>query len=375
MKIKTYLVALTLIFVFNRDGLSQSYFDNHDLIVGASSFPSGNDIQPMLFYKEGSSAKGAFRSGWITDDSWNANKLGNGSIGVGINAEASGSYSASFGDNTISTGGVAFSIGHKSQANGYASFAGGENSSAHASNSFSFGNYNTVFGIGSVAFGDSTYSNGKASFSAGKKVYNEGNYAQAFGYNTIATADYATAFGQYTLANKPHMFAVGRFNYAPTSSAYGGQHLFVVGDGSVGSNSNALTVMSTGRVGIDVDDPCQKLQVAGNITYSGVVACSSDRRYKKNIKELDSTLDIVNKIKPVQYFLKTEDFPHKEFSESKQIGFIAQDIQKYFPELVVDDGNGYLSVDYGKMTPILLRAIQELSKELETLKTQQKSKR
>jgi hypothetical protein len=46
------------------------------------------------------------------------------------------------------------------------------------------------------------------------------------------------------------------------------------------------------------------------------------------------------------------------------MGLIAQQVQKVVPELVQKDGEGYLSVDYGRLTPVLVEAIKELKNQV-----------
>ncbi len=65
------------------------------------------------------------------------------------------------------------------------------------------------------------------------------------------------------------------------------------------------------------------------------------------------------KLNPVNFEWKKDEFPDKNFSASKQTGLIAQEVREYFPELVSEDENGYLSIDYVKLTVVLLRTIQE----------------
>ncbi len=106
---------------------------------------------------------------------------------------------------------------------------------------------------------------------------------------------------------------------------------------------------------------------AGTVTAScGVLVCS-DNRYKKNIQPLDNALSNILKVEGVSYFLKREEFPEKNFSEYKQIGFIAQEIEKIYPEMVVTDENGYKSVDYSRFTPVLVEALKEQQKMIEAL--------
>jgi hypothetical protein len=49
-----------------------------------------------------------------------------------------------------------------------------------------------------------------------------------------------------------------------------------------------------------------------------------------------------------------------ESQGGRQIGVIAQEIQAVYPELVMEGGNGYLSVNYPKLTAVLLQSVKEL---------------
>jgi hypothetical protein len=60
------------------------------------------------------------------------------------------------------------------------------------------------------------------------------------------------------------------------------------------------------------------------------------------------------------YDYRVTEFPEKKFSDAKQIGFIAQELEEVYPELVITDEQGYKRVDYAKITPILVEAIKEL---------------
>jgi Chaperone of endosialidase len=91
------------------------------------------------------------------------------------------------------------------------------------------------------------------------------------------------------------------------------------------------------------------------------IVCSSDLRYKKNISPLGNSLNNILKINGVRYDWKQEEFPEKHFSDKNQIGFIAQEIEKIFPEMVFTDEKGFKSVDYARLTPVLVEAIKELN--------------
>ena len=99
--------------------------------------------------------------------------------------------------------------------------------------------------------------------------------------------------------------------------------------------------------------------VAASDVYATLVAdsfnCASDARLKKDVVSLDSALDKLDAIRGVHYHWVDASQP-----QSRQIGVIAQEIQAVYPELVREGGNGFLSVDYPKLTAVLIQSIKEL---------------
>jgi len=93
--------------------------------------------------------------------------------------------------------------------------------------------------------------------------------------------------------------------------------------------------------------------------YATVVAdgfnCASDARLKKNVVELNGALDKIDAIRGVHYNWIDEKYP-----QELQVGVIAQEIQSVYPELVREGGNGFLSVDYPKLTAVLIQSVKEL---------------
>ena len=104
---------------------------------------------------------------------------------------------------------------------------------------------------------------------------------------------------------------------------------------------------------------------------SACCAVHSDETWKKNIEPLSSSLEKVMLLQGVSYDWKADDYPEMGFTKDRQIGFIAQDVEKVFPELVKTNNNGYKGVYYVKMVPILLEAMKEQQKEISELKKQQ----
>jgi hypothetical protein len=83
--------------------------------------------------------------------------------------------------------------------------------------------------------------------------------------------------------------------------------------------------------------------------------CFSDMNLKKNIVTIDGALDKLDGIRGVYH-----DWINTKQSEDRQIGVIAQEVQAVYPELVHENENGYLSVNYPKLTAVLLQSIKEL---------------
>jgi acyl-[acyl carrier protein]--UDP-N-acetylglucosamine O-acyltransferase len=93
--------------------------------------------------------------------------------------------------------------------------------------------------------------------------------------------------------------------------------------------------------------------------YATVMADSfnsaSDARLKKDVAPLEGALDKIDSIRGVHYHWVDAAQP-----QSRQVGVIAQEIQAVYPELVKEGGNGYLSVDYPKLTAVLIQSVKEL---------------
>ena len=108
-----------------------------------------------------------------------------------------------------------------------------------------------------------------------------------------------------------------------------------------------------------------EIYVHGNIYATGNITAYSDRRIKENIVTLDSALDKVNALRGV-YYNKIDD-PDK----TKQIGFIAQEVNEVVPELVTyaEDVDQY-GVNYGNATALLVEAVKDLTQQVKDLKAE-----
>ena len=87
----------------------------------------------------------------------------------------------------------------------------------------------------------------------------------------------------------------------------------------------------------------------------------SDERLKKDVVYLDNILPEILSLKPASYRMKRGgDDAIRDF------GFIAQEVQPIFPEIISKMGNGYMGLDYSKFAVLSIQAIQEQQNLIET---------
>jgi trimeric autotransporter adhesin len=103
--------------------------------------------------------------------------------------------------------------------------------------------------------------------------------------------------------------------------------------------------------------------ISGDFNYqyvkiNGYLIMASDKRMKKNIEPLTSSLDKVMHLRGVSYD-RTNVARDKGFGARKEIGLIAQEVEQTLPELVHTDDKGYKAIAYDKLVPVLIEAIKE----------------
>ena len=100
----------------------------------------------------------------------------------------------------------------------------------------------------------------------------------------------------------------------------------------------------------------------GNIEALTITA-HSDARLKKNVKDIEQPLELVDKFRGVTFNWNTD-----EESKRTEFGFIAQEVEAEFPSLVATHPNsGVKSVDYMKVCSILCSAVSELTQKVKDL--------
>ncbi|MDP5199136.1 tail fiber domain-containing protein, partial [Flavobacterium sp. DG2-3] len=112
-----------------------------------------------------------------------------------------------------------------------------------------------------------------------------------------------------------------------------------------------------------------RLYVRGSAGGTTAWNSPSDRRFKKDITPIGNALDKIMKMNGVGYNWKTDEFKDKNFKETHDLGVIAQDLEPILPEAVTKGSDGFYSVTYTTIIPVLIEAVKEQQNEI---KEQQK---
>lgn len=111
------------------------------------------------------------------------------------------------------------------------------------------------------------------------------------------------------------------------------------------------------------------LKIGTGLLATANITETSDIRRKTDIQPLKSSLEKVKQLQGVSYFWKTDSLKTK-----RDMGVIAQEVEKVVPELVDTDAEGFKSVRYSHMVALLLEAIKEQQKQIDSLKQEATSK-
>jgi len=280
---------------------------------------------------------------------------------------------------------------------------------------FVVGDGNRFIGTKSTNFGDNNIASGTHNFMVGIQNQHIGNNCFIQGDENISDINKAVVFGdshvlsdteKASVPNK-HMFNfVSGFNNNLTdcscsilfgseidasgvsyASAFGyntdlsGDLRFVIGTEVL--NGNAFTMDISGNVQTEGDikcltnknksifDNCDHNITIGNANtltlFPGEVANYSDQRLKFNIETIQDSLPKVCQLRGVRY--NRNDINN---DTKKHIGLIAQEVEQIIPEVVnkENQGEGYLSVNYGNLVSLLIESIKELNSKIDGLKTE-----
>lgn len=132
---------------------------------------------------------------------------------------------------------------------------------------------------------------------------------------------------------------------------------------------------TSNQFNINWNNPCAEIWI--DTSNLGCIAIASDARVKTPLVSLTTGLAEVNQLRPGSFTFLTMNTGTMHLPTSGEVhyGLLAQDVQKIIPDLVRNTGmitdltpDGMLQVKYEEMIPVLVKAIQDLSHEVDQLK-------
>jgi hypothetical protein len=355
---------------------------------------------------------------------YNSVASGIASIAMGASAYAGGLLSGAWGSSCTATGHYSTAIGFSSYADGSYSMAIGNSTQASGEASTAIGSSTYAVGDGSTAIGTQTYALGHGSMTMGQYTIARGNYATATGQNTIARGNHSFITGRFNDTSA----AASLFEIGYGSADNDRKNAFtVMADGNVGLGktnptrklevflgNSGSSYHSQTSVGIEynythylsmlTNNQSEVGILFGNVTYGGAdggiiyrgveyginprtmyfriagdtrmiihpnsnvwiggsLIQASDARLKKNITHLTGVLSSIQRLNGYTYYWNDENK-----DKEQQIGLLAQEIQKEFPQLVTQTADGSLSVNYIGLIPVLLEGLKEQQRQINELK-------
>ena len=295
----------------------------------------------------------------------NKNTTGGNNTATGVNA---------LENNTTGSGNVATGFSSlKTNTTGSNNTATGQNSLFLNTTGYD----NTALGESALYPNTTGYKNTAVGQGA-LKNNSTGNENSALGEGTLAnntTGSYNSAFGRESLhnSNGDNNTAIGwraGFQTGSNNTSVGWQAGYTAGTNNTAIGSGAdfgANLTNATAIGYQANASASNSIRLGNASVTvigGQVAwtAASDSRIKKNIVNSTYGLATVLQLRPVEYNLTSNDL--------KQVGFIAQEVQKLVPEVITgkegDLSKGeILGITYSNLVPVLTKAIQEQQKQIE----------
>jgi len=186
------------------------------------------------------------------------------------------------------------------------------------------------------------------------------------GYSNT-TGHYNTFLGDYAgVSNTTGNYNTFLGDYAGYSNTTGYRNVFLgyqAGYNETGSDRLYIHNSDSTSPLIYGDFNGRTIQINGSLNIADASA-ASDISFKRDIKPLEGSLEKVTSLKGVSFAWRTDQYPEKGFRDGRQIGLIAQDVEKVLPELVKTDKDGKKSLSYDKLTAVLVEAVKAQQKEI-----------
>ena len=218
--------------------------------------------------------------------------------------------------------------------------------------------------------------------------YSIGTLSQTYISNTFSVGVLGTAFTDSSMSSQRSFGVMGKAGNATSGYNYG---VFGMLTGS--NNGGAVVGVVSDQMGIYISGKYAgyfdgTTKVNGTL-YATSVNNTSDIRLKENIVNLSekedgsTTLDKIRRMNVIEYNFKPQkEIPEAErdtlnpektrtideISKDRHYGLSAQELQTLYPNLVKEGQDGYLSINYIELVPVLIRSIQELKQELDEVR-------
>ncbi len=284
---------------------------------------------------------------------------GNANTSIGANAL----FSTTSGDGNTATGAEALfanTIGNGNTANGFLSLS--KNSSGSA---------NTAIGESSLE-SNTTGINNTANGNEALFTNTIGNNNTAIGYSNLgfnATGNDNTALGAFALLQNStgnNNLALGKG--AGTNLTTGDNNIYLANPGAVAEN-NTIRIGKASHIRTFIGGVRGRTVGANAIP---IVIDSSGRlgtvvssaRFKKDIQDMNDASRKLLQLRPVTYHYKQAD---ESGANPLEYGLIAEEVAKVYPDLVAYGADGKIeTVQYQKLTPMLLNEMQHMNKLLQS---------
>ena len=109
-------------------------------------------------------------------------------------------------------------------------------------------------------------------------------------------------------------------------------------------------------------DQTKTVMIPKDLLVLGSINNPSDINLKNSVEQIKTDANILKNLNPVSFTFKDDDQNKKHF------GFIAQELEILYPELVSNNEGGFKTVNYIEMIPILLSQMKNMQEEIDKLK-------
>ena len=317
-------------------------------------------------------ASGGTYNIFIGEDAGKETTTGDYNIGIGRNAceDATTKHrNVGIGDGAL-----------RANINGSDSVAIGEQAAGNKVTTY----YAVSIGAGSMKKYGNNFTWGTVAIGAESMASADGSYNVAVGHKSLrgsnSTSESNVAIGDealFDIGTGNKNIGIGRYSGASCGS--GKENIYIgynAGNDAHSTGDNCIIIGKDAAASTSSVDNEITLGNSSSATLrcnTQTISSLSDKRDKTDINQLDLGLDFVDSLKPVKFKWQTRDGNGKD--GSYEHGFIAQDLQKIQKDndadylgLVMDENPERLEASYGKLVPILVKAIQELKQEINQLK-------